>query len=179
LRRIINCAERLGRLMDDVLAFSCVARQDLKLGPVDFEELIDSILSERPDLQPPKAEVVIRRPLPAVRGQETFLTQCVTNLLGNAVKFVRPGSRPRVAIWSEPEGDQVRTWFEDNGIGIDEGAQGLLFQPFQRLHRQEEYPGTGLGLAIVRKAVERMNGTVGVRSAPDRGSAFWITLARA
>ena len=179
LRRILNCTERLERLMDDVLAFSCVTSQELKLEPVHVEKLIDSIVSERPELQPPKAEVVIRRPLPMVCGHESFLTQCVTNLLANAVKFVPPGTQPRVTIWSEPLEDKVRTWFDDNGIGIDEEAQERLFQPFQRLHGQDQYPGTGLGLAIVRKAVERMKGSVGVKSAPGKGSSFWIALPRA
>jgi signal transduction histidine kinase len=166
-------------MSDDVLAYSRVTRQDLKLETVQVEGLIDYIVSERPELQPPKAEVSIRRPLPRVCGQEASLTQCVTNLLANAVKFVASGVRPRVSIWSEVFDGQVRLWFEDEGIGIPEEAQTRLFKPFSRLHGQERYPGTGLGLAIVRKAVERMHGSVGVKSAPGKGSSFWITLPSA
>ncbi len=176
LERIVSSTGRLHRLIEDVLAFSRIARQEVKVEAVNVEKLIDSIIGEQPELQPPKAEVLVRRPLPWVRGHVTCLTQCITNLLGNAVKFVPRGTVPRVSISGEPLNDQVQLWFEDNGIGIDEVAQGRLFQLFCRVHSQEEYPGTGMGLAIVRKAVERMNGSVGVKSAPGKGSRFWIRL---
>ena len=99
-----------------------------------------------------------------------------------------PGQRHQVRRLRRPAPDidlseaingQVRLWFEDEGIGIPEEAQTQIFKPFSRLHGQDRYPGTGLGLAIVRKAVERMRGSVGVKSAPGKGSRFWITLPRA
>jgi signal transduction histidine kinase len=73
----------------------------------------------------------------------------------------------------------VRLWVEDNGIGIPEYAQERIFQMFQRMHPEREYPGTGIGLTIVRKAVERMKGRVGLKSEPGRGSKFWIELPTA
>jgi len=70
----------------------------------------------------------------------------------------------------------VRLWVEDNGIGIDKAAQSRVFGMFQRLHPTSAYEGTGIGLAIVRRAVERMGGTVGLESEPDKGSRFWVEL---
>src|SRR6185436_4538853 len=95
-------------------------------------------------------------------GHEASLTQCIANLLGNAVKFVARGVKPQVRIYSETVGGQVRLWIEDNGIGIEPGQQQKVFQMFHRLHSTEAYAGTGMGLAIVRKAAERMSGDSGV-----------------
>ena len=86
--------------------------------------------------------------------------------------------RPRILVRSEARGNEVRLWFEDNGIGIDKDSQARLFGIFQQLHPSKAYPGTGIGLAIVRKAAERMNGTVGVESEPGKGSHFWLQLPR-
>jgi len=179
LERVVSSAVRLQRLIEDVLAFSQVSRQEVKAEAVDVEKLLDSIIAELPEMQPPKAEILIRRPIPLAKGQQASLTQCITNLLDNAVKFVPPGTLPKIHIWGESVGQQMRLWFVDNGIGIDEAAQRHLFHLFYRVRNQDEYPGRGIGLAIVRKAVERMNGSVGVGSAPGKGSRFWIRLPSA
>jgi len=107
------------------------------------------------------------------------LTQAISNLLNNAVKFVAPGTRPTARVWTEPRADRVRLWIEDNGIGIKPEYQHRLFGMFQRIHPGAAYEGTGIGLAIVRKAVERMDGRVGVESDGCHGSRFWIELAAA
>jgi signal transduction histidine kinase len=106
------------------------------------------------------------------------LTQCITNLLDNGVKFVPPDRAPRIRIWNELLDGQVRLWFEDNGIGIPKEAQARVFEMFQRIHGESVYPGTGIGLTVVRKAVERMGGTAGVESEPGKGSRFWLQLWR-
>jgi signal transduction histidine kinase len=113
-----------------------------------------------------------------VLGHENLLSQCLLNLLQNAVKFVARGRPPKIRIWTEDRGGRVRVWVEDNGIGIAKDQQERIFGLFQRLHRQDAYPGTGVGLAIVRKAVERMGGTTGVESEPGKGSRFWLELAQ-
>jgi signal transduction histidine kinase len=99
--------------------------------------------------------------------------------LGNAVKFVERGVKPRVRVYSQAMTDRVRLWVEDNGIGIEPGAQEKVFELFERGPRRTEYEGTGIGLAIVQKAVERMGGRVGVESEPGSGSRFWLELAGA
>ena len=110
-------------------------------------------------------------------GNEAGLTQCFSNLLGNAVKFVAPDVSSRVRVWAETHGNRVRLLFEDNGIGIEKEAQERIFGIFERLNT--EYPGTGIGLAIVKKALEKMGGSVGIDSEPGKGSRFWIELQRA
>lgn len=176
LSKVITAASRLDRLIQDVLTYSRVLRSSLELTSVDVEKLLRQIIDERPEFQPPKAQIEIQSPIPAVRGHEAYLTQCVTNLLDNAVKFISPGRQPRVRIRCEPTDGQVRLWFEDNGIGIPKEAQKRLFGLFQRVHGERTYAGTGIGLAIVRKAVERMQGRVGFESEPGQGSRFWLQL---
>jgi len=146
---------------------------------VNVEKLAREIIHERPEFQPPRADVSIQSPLLPVLGHEASLTQCLTNLLANAVKFVPPGATPRVVMGSEQHGKRVRLWISDNGIGIAPEAQRRIFDMFQRLHKDSEYEGTGIGLAIVRKAIERMGGQAGVESEPGKGSRFWLELPAA
>ncbi len=175
LNRASAAASRMDKLILDLLAFTRVSRMPINLEPVDVEKLITRLIEERAEFQPPRAEITIDAPLLPVTGNEASLTQCLTNLLDNAVKFVAPGALPRVNIRSERADGHVVLWIEDHGIGMDDEAKHKLFQMFQRVHG-DTYPGTGIGLAIVRKAVERMSGEVGVESEPGRGSRFWLRL---
>lgn len=181
LRRIGRSAERLDALIQDVLNYSRVVHTELKLEPIAVGPLVHDLIRSYPNLQSFRAELHVIEPLPTVEANLASLTQVLSNLLANAVKFVPRGSRPHVTIRSEPaqREDYVRLVIEDRGIGISPEAQQRLFHMFQRLHRPELYEGTGMGLAIVRKAVERMGGQVGVESAPECGSRFWVELRRA
>lgn len=174
LRRINQAAERMDRLIQDVLIFSRVTRVELKLQPVSVEKLLNGILESYPNLQPPHLDVISDGPLPEVLANEAALTQCLSNLLGNAIKFVTPGQQPRVCIHAEHNDGKVRLWVSDNGIGISPADQEKIFGIFQRVSKS--YEGTGIGLAIVKKAVERMGGSVGVESELKKGSHFWIDL---
>jgi PAS domain S-box-containing protein len=176
LDRIFRAGNRLDLLIQDVLAYSRVAKGDIQLQPVDLERLIDDITSTNPEFQEPKARVLISKPLHQVLGHEAYLTQCLTNLLDNAVKFVPGGVVPEIRIHSERIDGKVRLWCEDNGIGIDPSHHERIFQIFGQVHPERKYGGTGIGLAIVRKAVQRMNGEVGVYSTVENGSRFWLVL---
>lgn len=177
LRKSISASERLDRLIRDVLIYTRVARGSVSLAKVDVERLLRQIISERPELQAPHVEIDIQTPLGSVFGHEAHLTQCITNLLDNAVKFVAPGNQPRIRIRSESFKGRFRLWFEDNGIGIPRESQERIFGIFQRMHDDKIYPGTGIGLAIVRKAAERMGGSAGLESEPGKGSRFWLQLS--
>jgi signal transduction histidine kinase len=179
LGRVLSAGARLDRLIQDVLAFTRVSRKDIPPSRVETEKLVFEIIKDAPELQPPQAEVTVSSPLLPMLGHEASLTQCLSNLLGNAVKFVAPGVKPRVRIWTEARGDRVRLWVEDNGIGISRESQPKLFQIFKRLNSPTEYEGTGMGLAIVRRAVGRMGGEVGIESEPGSGSRFWLELKAA
>ncbi len=178
LRRVIAAAGRLDRLIRDVLVFTRLARGDEQMSRVDADALVRGLVRELPEIPASKATVHVEA-LPAVIGHETLLSQCMANLIGNAVKFVRPGQLPDVRVYAEEHGARVRLCVRDNGIGIGEDGRERLFMLFERLPTKESYAGTGLGLAIVRKAVERMGGSAGVRSLPGQGSTFWVELRRA
>jgi PAS domain S-box-containing protein len=178
LDRVISSAGRLDRLIRDVLAYSRITLAPIGRTRLDAEKLIRQIIEEHPSFQAPNAQIEIQTPLLPFVGHEASLTQCVYNLFSNAIKFVPNGTKPHIRIWTEPLGNYVRLWVEDNGIGIPAEAKDRMFLMFQRFHRSTEYEGTGIGLAIVRKAVERMGGKVGVESELGRGSRFWLLLPR-
>jgi signal transduction histidine kinase len=116
------------------------------------------------------------------------LRQILTNLIGNALKFVPPGEPPHIRVFAEPVGidgaarpRRVRLVVEDNGIGIAPEHRDRIFRVFERLHAESEYPGTGIGLAIVRRGSARLGGFSGTEARPDgqRGSRFWVEFAAA
>jgi signal transduction histidine kinase len=100
----------------------------------------------------------------------------LTNLLGNACKFVAPGVKPVIAVAAEIRAQTVHVSITDNGIGIAPEHHDRIFNVFERLHGQETYAGTGIGLALVRRALERMGGQVGVESRIGAGTRFWFDL---
>jgi PAS domain S-box-containing protein len=176
VKRIIRGGERMHRLINDVLAYTRVNRDRLELVPISLEEVLRQVVQHAPELQPPRASIVVQAPLPHVLGNEAFLTQVLANLLGNAVKFVPHDRQPRVEITAERHGSFVRLSLADNGIGIKPEHQARLFGLFERLNVDKHYEGTGMGLAIVRRAVERMGGSVGLESDGRTGSRFWLDL---
>ena len=138
LTRIKNAAERLDRLIQDLLSYTRVAQTDAPLVDIDLDTLTRDIVKDYPNLSPPAAQVRIEGTLPRVRGHEAALTQVVSNLLGNAAKFVHPGTTPQIAIRAESRGDRVRLWVEDNGIGVEPQDAERIFSMFRagqcRLH---------------------------------------------
>jgi signal transduction histidine kinase len=138
-----------------------------------------------PNLHAPQADVSVELSEVVVHSNQAALTQIFSNLLGNAVKFVAPGVRPRVRIWAEPRPStiapqgSIRVYVEDNGIGIPKDQHEKIFGMFQRLHRAEEYPGTGIGLALVKKSLERTGGHISVESELGKGSRFCLEFPRA
>jgi signal transduction histidine kinase/CheY-like chemotaxis protein len=174
LRRITTSAARMDRLITDALQFSKAGRREMRLEPTDAAALLRGIIQSYPSMQPPKALIGLEGKIPRILGNEAGLTQCFSNLLDNAVKFVQPGTVPEVRVRAETREAFVRLWFEDNGIGIPKQAQGKLFLMFQRATTQ--FDGTGVGLALVKKVAERMGGKVGVESEPGKGSRFWLDL---
>jgi signal transduction histidine kinase/integral membrane sensor domain MASE1 len=178
LARIATGANRLDRLIQDVLTYSRVGRIDTPLHLVDLDKLVCDIIEQYPAFHSPRAEIQIKAPLGSVKANEAALTQCISNLLGNAVKFVTPGTAARLKIWSQPAGAEVRLCIEDNGIGIAPTHKERIFRMFERVHNDKSYEGTGIGLAIAKKAIERMEGEIGFDSEPGRGSTFWIQLPK-
>jgi four helix bundle suffix protein len=174
LRRISASAVRMDALITDILNYSRISRSELKLESVDVEKLAREIIDSYPDFRDfhhfHDAAIRVEGPIPFVVGNAAALTQCISNLLSNALKFIVKGTAPRVRIFAETKPGRVRLWFEDNGIGIPPGERERIFTMFQRLHSSEEFEGNGIGLTIVRRCVERMGGQAGVESEPGVGS---------
>jgi PAS domain S-box-containing protein len=180
VRRIIAGAERMNRLIDDLLAYSRVVRADVALTDVALEPVMADALEQlHAEILAKGAQVNVITPLPSVRAHKPTLVQVLANLVSNAVKFVAPGTPPHVQVWAEGNGEWVRVWVRDNGIGIDPKYHSRIFRVFERLHGVERYAGTGIGLAIALTGAERMGGRLGVESDAGQGSHFWIELRRA
>jgi PAS domain S-box-containing protein len=179
LERIKNAAERLDRLIQDLLSYTRISRQEAPLAALDLDKLLRELIQHYPNLHPPAAEVKIDGPLPRVLGHEASLTQVFSNLLGNAAKFVPSGVSPQIHVWSEDVNGDARLWIEDNGIGIPPEDYERIFQMFVQVNESQLYGGTGVGLAIVKKAVESMQGKVGLVAGEKGGSRFWVEFAKA
>ncbi len=179
LKKISRAAGRLDQLIQDVLTYSHILRGQIELKPIDIDKLARQLIEENPALQPPKAVIAITSPCHPVLGHEAYLMQVLSNLVYNAVKFVRPGQLPEIRIWTETVGSEVHLFVKDNGIGIPKVAHERMFGMFQRYHSEKTYEGTGIGLTIVRKATERMGGQVSIESEPGQGSTFRVQLQKA
>jgi signal transduction histidine kinase len=179
-RRINAAAERMDTLIQDLLGYSRISREEMALQPVSLEQTVAEAMAHvEGDIQARQARVRVEPPLPEVQAHRATLLQIVANLVSNATKFTAPDVQSQVRLWAEDRGERVRLWVEDNGLGIAPEHQERIFRIFERLHGIEAYPGTGIGLAIVKKGVERMGGQAGVESAPGQGSRFWVELAKA
>jgi signal transduction histidine kinase len=166
-------------LLRDLLAFSRVNQQRVEFAPVRLSDVVSAVLAFlSPEIERTGARVDRAGNWPVVLAHETTLTQILLNLLGNALKFVRPGEAPVIRLWADERDAKVRVWIEDEGIGIAPEYREQIFRLFNRLNR-DAYPGTGVGLAIVQKALQRMGGEVGLESAADHGCRFWFELPAA
>jgi PAS domain S-box-containing protein len=178
LSRIKNAAQRLDRLIQDMLSYTRISRQNAPPATIDVARFLQELIQHYPNLHSPAAEITVEGKIPLVLGNEASLTQVFGNLLGNATKFVPPGVVPQIRIWTEDLGERVRFWIADNGIGISAENHERIFQMFVQVDESHLYGGTGVGLAIVRKAVESMHGSVGLVPT-DQGSKFWVDLIKA
>jgi PAS domain S-box-containing protein len=179
LQRIDRSSHRLDQLIQDVLNYSKILHAPIVNGPVDLDRLTRDILDTYPECHPTRADIRMEGTLPSVLGNEAFLTQCISNLLTNAVKFVSRGTFPRVKVWAQANESHARIFVQDNGIGIQAKDYDRIFRMFERINSFAEFDGTGIGLTIARKAVERMSGEIGFESEPGKGSTFWIQLEKA
>lgn len=180
LQRIAAGAARMDRMIQDLLAYSRIARAQIGLHPVDVGGVVAKLREQMAEeIRERNGVLRVSEGLPVVIAERTLLAQALENLVSNGLKFVDPSRRPEVHIGAEVRDDLVRLTVRDNGIGISPEYHNRLFGIFERLHPEEAYPGTGVGLAIVKKSVERMNGSLGLDSAPGRGSCFWIELPEA
>lgn len=178
--RIIESATRLNHLVRDLLAVSRVSRAEVSTEVLDLHSVVLGVCKEMDfQVKEQNATVNVGKFDFKVLANEAMLVMTITNLLSNAIKFHKKGIAPQIAIDAKQNGQWVRLSVRDNGIGIAPEHHQQVFGVFNRLHKAGEYPGTGVGLAIVQKAMERMNGKVGLNSELGEGCEFWIELRQA
>jgi signal transduction histidine kinase len=177
LRTISDSAKQMGQLIDDLLVFSRMGRQEMLSTAVDLNQLIQNILSDlRLDLQGREISWTIAA-LPEVQGDPAMLRQVFMNLITNAVKFTSTRPIALIEIGVERQSPTEITLFvRDNGVGFDMQYAPKLFGVFQRLHRADEFEGTGIGLANVRRIVHRHGGRTWAEGVADKGATFYVLL---
>jgi signal transduction histidine kinase len=176
---IVEAAQRMGSLIDDLLAFSRISRAEAHNAPVSLDQLVQEAIAEvRQDASSRNIAFKID-PLPPWYGDRVMLRQALVNLIANAVKFTR--TRPQAEIevgCSEHKNGQVVVFVRDNGVGFDMKYSNKLFGVFQRLHSQEEFEGTGIGLATVQRVIHRHGGQVWAEGKVDGGATFYFSLSK-
>ncbi|MEW5870028.1 MAG: PAS domain S-box protein [Chloroflexota bacterium] len=179
LDNILQASERMGLLIDDLLNYSRLGRSGVRCEPVALDDLFARVVSElRERCQASYGEMKIAAGLPVVKGDATLLNQVFMNLLDNALKYQRPNVPPIIDVAWQGAADHVIVQIGDNGIGIPAEYHEKIFNIFQRLHSEDEYPGTGIGLATVKKAVSLLGGEVWLTSQVGQGSAFFVKLPK-
>jgi len=177
LGRVRAGAERMGRLIDDLLSLSRVVRAGLHDEPVDLAELAREVAEDLGRADPIRRVGFRAEPGPPARGDRRLLRNLLENLLGNAWKFTGRVADAVVDFgWLESDG-RVAYFVRDNGAGFDMRYAEKLFAPFHRLHSEDEFPGTGIGLATVQRIVRRHGGRIWAHSTPGGGATFFFTLA--
>jgi PAS domain S-box-containing protein len=184
LDRMLRATSRMHALINDLLSFSRVATKARPFESVDLLRVAREVLSDLEERIDATGAVVQLEGLPVAKADPTQMRQLLQNLIGNSLKFHKPGVVPTVRIWggliNSPQYPEGACQFvvKDNGIGFDEKYLDRIFTVFQRLHTRSEYEGTGVGLAICRKIVHRHGGEITAVSAPGEGAAFHVTLPR-
>jgi PAS domain S-box-containing protein len=176
LKTIREGAQRMGDLIDDLLAFARLSRQPLNKRGMDTGKLVRETLEELTAERVGRQLDVRIGELPRCQGDRDLLKQVWVNLLSNAMKYTRRRDLSVVEIGSESREGEIVYFVRDNGTGFDMKYANKLFGVFQRLHRAEDFEGTGVGLAIVQRVVHRHGGRVWAEAEVDRGATFYFTL---
>jgi light-regulated signal transduction histidine kinase (bacteriophytochrome) len=164
--------KRMSQLLKDLLEYSKVGSEELKLTPVDLNEIFESTATNlKAAVQSSGAEIEIQD-LPHINGNAAQLSRLFQNLLSNGLKYCESGTTPKLQIHAEQHDAVWRIFVKDNGIGIPENSCTQVFGVFKRLHTRKEYPGTGIGLAIAKKIVEVHGGRLWVEESSDAGTTF-------
>jgi len=168
--------ERMGRLIDDLLALSRLSRVPLTRAPVDMTSVVAAVLADRKAAGSDGGVKIAVGSLPSVEADPALIKQVWERLIDNAVKFTARVKDPLVEIGAKTGNGSTVYSVRDNGEGLDMQYAEKVFEVFERLHPQSEYEGTGVGLAVVRRVVHRHGGRVWVESAPGQGATFFFTL---
>jgi len=176
MQMILSSAKRLGVLIDELLSFSRMGRQEFSRLAVDLNGLVQEVIR---DLEPETSSRNIRwrvAELPAVSGDRAMLRVVLINLLSNALKFTQPRALGEIEIGYTHGENETIFFVRDNGVGFDMRYADKLFGVFQRLHRNDEFEGTGIGLANVRRIIARHGGRTWAQGEIDQGATIYFSL---
>lgn len=178
LNRIVDGARRMNRLIDDLLQFSRLGQQPMKVEPIPLDRLVDEVIgfSER---EIGKRQVEWRRsPLPTISCDPALMRQVFSNLLSNALKYSRPRDPAIIELGSMPNEENDVIFVRDNGVGFDAANGTRLFGVFQRFHAAQEFEGNGVGLAIAARIIRRHGGKIWAESKVDQGATFYFSVPK-
>jgi light-regulated signal transduction histidine kinase (bacteriophytochrome) len=174
---IVAAAGKMSALIDDLLSFSRMGRNEMSKAQIDLNELVQGVIQEsKPEAEGREIQWEIAS-LPVVSGDRAMLGIVMTNLISNALKFTRSRTPAQIEIGCERK-DEIEDiiFIRDNGVGFDMAYADKLFGVFQRLHRQEDFEGTGIGLANVRRIISRHGGRTWAEGEVDKGATFCFSL---
>jgi light-regulated signal transduction histidine kinase (bacteriophytochrome) len=173
---IMKASATMSELIDALLSLSRFTRSDLRSDDLDLSRMSAAVIAELEREQPARSVKVSIEPAMEARGDARMIRILLHNLLGNAWKYSSKVADPEIRVFQERAGGACVFCVADNGAGFSMEYAGKLFQPFQRLHRQDEFPGTGIGLATVQRIVQRHGGAVTAEGRPGAGATFRFTL---
>lgn len=178
-QQIHSASKRISTLMDAMLRYSKLSKKDVDFHEVYINDVLQYVrddLYER--IMSEHAEITLKgiETLPAIEAEPSFMYQLFLNLLTNALKYHRPDEPPKITITGESNETHVTIIVTDQGIGIEKKFLDVIFDPFKRLHRREEYEGTGVGLTSCRKIIALHHGKMEVESTFGEGSTFKVSL---
>jgi PAS domain S-box-containing protein len=179
LATIEDSVRQMGSLIDELLAFSRLGREEIRSASVDLQAIAREAIREvERDTNGRDVRWTVGA-LPPITGDASLLRQVFVNLLSNALKYTRPRAVSSIEVGSVPaDSDEVVCFVRDNGVGFDMKYSDKLFGVFQRLHRAEEFEGTGIGLANVRRVIQRHGGRTWAEGTVDGGATFYFSLPR-
>ncbi|MGZ6371396.1 MAG: sensor histidine kinase, partial [Bdellovibrionota bacterium] len=177
VHRVIAASQRMGELIDGLLALSRLTRKDLTTESVDLSAMARSIISDLRKTQPDRdISISVAREM-TTRGDSQLIYSVLSNLIGNAWKFTSKRTNASIEFGTTTAQEGKSCFFvRDNGVGFDMRYVQKLFGAFQRLHRSDEFEGTGIGLATTQRIIHRHGGKIWAEAALDRGATFFFTI---
>jgi PAS domain S-box-containing protein len=173
---IVSAAARMSSLVRDLLAYARLTTEEERPSSVALDEDLEAAITHLDQAIQESGARVTHDPLPNLAVDRGQMVRLFQNLIGNAVKYRKPGEPPVVHVSAEQKGTEWAISIRDNGIGFDPKYASAIFEPFKRLHTAEEYPGTGVGLAICRRIVQAQRGRIWAESMPGEGTTICFTL---
>lgn len=170
--------KKMGQLIDDILLLSRAGRQEMNIGQLDIGALAKNVYNEFGQETESRNINFIVEDLPNVEADRALMTQVLTNLIGNAIKFTKQTENPRIEVGFTEDDSNYIYHVKDNGAGFNMKYYDKLFGLFQRLHSQEEFEGTGVGLSIVQRIISRHNGRVWGEGEVGKGATIYFSLPK-